>query len=444
MSRDFPQGFAWGTATAAFQIEGATREDGRGESIWDRFAATPGKIATGETGDPACDSYHLYKDDVALMRQMNLNGYRFSIAWPRVVPSGDGPVNPAGLDYYDRVLDELLAAGITPYVTLYHWDLPQALQDKGGWANRATIDAYVRYVDATVARLGDRIKQWSTFNEPWCVSILSNWLGEHAPGLRDLKTALMVAHNLLVAHGKAVPVIRQRCPDGEVGIVLNFEAAHPATDTDADARLARVHHDHFNRWFLDPIMGRGYPKEGWEAYGADVPAVQPGDMETIHVPIDFLGVNYYTRHVFHDPTVPGGKVLHQRDENAVSARGWEIYPQGLYDLLTTLHRDYHLSKLLVTENGMACFDELTPQGRVHDPERIAFIKGHLEAILKAIGEGVNVRSYFCWSLMDNFEWACGTSSRFGLAYTKFDTQERILKDSGHWYGRVAQANALVD
>ncbi len=444
MTQSFPPGFAWGAATASFQIEGATREDGRGESIWDRFAATPGKIRTGETGDPACDSYHRYMDDIAVMRALSANAYRLSIAWPRVIPDGDGAVNPAGLDYYDRVVDALLANGITPYVTLYHWDLPQALQDKGGWANRATIDAFTRYTDVTVSRLGDRVKQWATFNEPWCVSILSNYLGEHAPGLHDLKTALLVAHHVLVAHGKAVPIVRTRSQDASVGIVLNFEPAYPATDSEADAKATRVHHDHYNRWFLDPIMGRGYPQEGWEAYGADVPAIASDDMDTISAPIDFLGVNYYTRHIGHDPSVNEGRILHQRDENAVSARGWEIFPQGLYDLLTWIHRDYRIPRIVVTENGMALDDTLTADGQVHDPERIAYIKAHLEIALKAIEAGVNLRGYFCWTLTDNFEWAWGTSSRFGLAYTNFETQERILKDSGRWYARVAQANALVD
>jgi beta-glucosidase len=444
MTKQFPQGFTWGTATASFQIEGATREDGRGESIWDRFAATPGKIITGETGDPACESYHRYKEDIALMQEMNMSGYRFSIAWPRVIPDGDGAVNAKGLEYYDHVVDALLAAGITPYVTLYHWDLPQALQDKGGWANRATNDAFARYVDVTVSRLGDRVKHWTTFNEPWCVSILSNFIGEHAPGLHDRKTALLVAHNLLLAHGKAVPIIRNRCPDGEVSIVLNFQAVYPATDSEADAKLTSIQHDQHNRWFLDPIMGKGYPSDGWQDYGADVPEIAPGDMETISTPLDFLGVNYYSRTVYHDLSSNGGRVLNVRNEQAVSARNWEIFPQGLYDLLTWLHRDYDLPKLVVTENGMALHDKIGPDGCIHDPARIAFLKAHLDAILKAIDAGVNVRGYFCWTLMDNFEWAYGTLSRFGLAYTNFNTQERILKDSGHWYGQVARANAILE
>lgn len=441
----FPQGFLWGTATASFQIEGATTEDGRGESIWDRFAATPGKIATGETGDPACDSYHRYPDDIALMRAMNLNAYRFSIAWPRIIPDGSGAVNPKGLDYYDRVVDALLEANIAPFVTLYHWDLPQALQDRGGWAERSTVDAFVRYADVVVARLGDRVTRWATHNEPWCVSILSNEMGEHAPGLHDRKIALQVAHHLLLSHGAAVPAIRARCPDGQAGIVLNFSPAYPAMDSEADRAAARVHHARFNLWFLDPITGRGYPPDAWDGYGADVPLVQDGDMETMATPIDFLGVNYYTRVVCHDPGGgEGHPVLNRRDPSNVTARGWEIFPQGLYDLLTWLHRDYGFARLYVTENGAAYDDVVADDGHIHDPLRREYIAQHLAAVHRAIEAGAPVGGYFCWSLLDNFEWACGTSSRFGLAYTDFSTQQRTLKDSGHWYGRVARANALVD
>jgi beta-glucosidase len=436
--------FFWGAATAAFQIEGATREDGRGESIWDRFAATPGKILTGETGDLACDSYHHYDEDIALMRELGVNAYRLSIAWPRVIPTGDGAINEAGLSYYDRVINALRAANIEPFVTLYHWDLPQALQDRGGWANRATIDAFVRYVDVIVSRLGDRVTYWATHNEPWCISILSNEIGEHAPGLHDRKIALQVAHNLLVAHGKAVPVIRQRCPNGKVGIVLNFTPAYPATDSAADERATRLTNDHVNRWFIDPLMGRGYPISGWEAYGTDIPRIAPGDMETISVPLDFLGVNYYTRSVVHDPTDDSNaRVLNQRDNN-VTDRDWEIYPQGMEDLLTWLHSEYQLSEVFLAENGASYNDTVSSDGRVHDPKRIDFLRQHLETLLRAINAGIPVHGYFCWSLLDNFEWAFGTSSRFGLAYTDFTTQQRIIKDSGYWYGRVARANALVD
>ncbi len=445
MTSTFPTPFFWGTATASFQIEGATTEDGRGESIWDRFCATPGKILTGETGDPACDSYHRYEEDVALMRELGSNAYRFSIAWPRIVPDGDGEVNEAGLAYYDRVVDALRAAGIEPFVTLYHWDLPQALQDKGGWAERATVDAFVRYVDVVVSRLGDRVQYWATHNEPWCVSILSNEIGEHAPGLRDRKIALQVAHNLLVAHGRAVPVIRERCPDARVGIVLNFSPAYPATDSTADQRAVEIASDHHNRWFLDPIRGRGYPRAGWEAYGADVPSIEAGDMQLISAPLDYLGVNYYQRSVVHDPnSAPGATVLYRRDPNNVTGRDWEINPEALYDLLMWLHNEYDFEDLMVTENGASYADEISADGTVHDPRRQDFIRRHLEALLRAVDAGAPVRGYFCWSLLDNFEWAFGTSSRFGLVYTDFTTQKRTIKDSGHWYGRVARANALIE
>ncbi len=446
MTTQFPKGFVWGTTTASFQIEGATQEDGRGESIWDRFAATPGKILSGETtGDPACESYHRYPEDIALMRELGVSAYRFSIAWPRIIPDGAGAVNEKGLAYYDRLIDGLLEANITPYATLYHWDLPQKLQDQGGWVNRASIDAFVRYVDVTVSRLGDRVKQWMTLNEPWCISILSNLIGEHAPGLHDQKIALQVAHNVLVGHGAAVPVIRNRCADAEVGIVLNFEPAYPATDTEADRIATHLGHQKYNEWFIGPVMGRGYPQDAWRDYGKDVPQILPGDLETMCPPLDFLGVNYYTRRVYHDPS--GGKgtqVLNQRDENNVSARGWETYPQALYDLLTWLHKEYRISKLFITENGMACNDTVAADGQVHDPERISYIKQHLESVLRAINQGVPVQGYMCWSLMDNFEWAFGTSSRFGLAYVDFQTQQRLMKDSGRWFGRVVHTNAVVE
>ena len=441
----FPKGFYWGTATASFQIEGAVSEDGRGESIWDRFCATPGKIKTGETGQPACDSYHRYKEDIALMSAMNNNAYRFSVAWPRVIPDGDGKINSPGLDYYDRVVDALLEAGITPFITLYHWDLPQALQDKGGWASRATVDAYVRFVDATVKHLGDRVSHWMTHNEPWCVSILSHQLGEHAPGLRDRKVALQVAHNLLVSHGLAVPLIRQQCPSAQVGIALNFSPAYPATDSAADQALTRCEHARFNLWFLDPIAGRGYPQDAWDGYGSDVPRVEAEDMKIIAAPLDFLGVNYYSRNVCHDPVGGGGsRILNERSQVNVSDRDWEIYPQAMYDLLIWLGLGYNFKNIYLTENGASYRDVVSPDGEVHDPKRSDFLFQHLTTLLKVIEAGVPLHGYFCWSLMDNFEWAFGTSSRFGLAFTDFYSQKRFLKDSGKWFGEVAYANRIVE
>jgi beta-glucosidase len=444
MNKQFPEGFLWGTATASFQIEGATKADGRGESIWDRFAATPGKVLNGAVGDPACESYYRYPEDIALMKAMNNNAYRFSTAWPRIVPDGDGVVNEAGLDYYDRLVDALLAEGVAPVATLYHWDLPQALQDKGGWGNRATIDAFLRYVDVTVSLLGDRVPMWATFNEPWCVSILSHELGQHAPGLKDRKLALQVAHNVLVAHGHAMPIIRQHAPKSKAGIVLNMEPSYPAMDTEADHRLAALRRSTYNRWFIDPIMGKGYPQNAWDHYGVDVPDIQAGDMDVMHPPLDFLGLNYYTRTISHDPSGGEGQVLYQRDNNNVSARNWEIWPRGLYDLLTWLHQDYpQIPEIYVTENGISC-EDVPENGQVHDPQRTSFHKQHLESAHQALEAGVPLKGYFAWSLLDNFEWAVGYDSRFGLAYTDFATQQRILKDSAVWYGRVAAANAIVD
>jgi len=444
-TKQFSKGFYWGTATASFQIEGATEEDGRGESIWDRFAATPGKILTGEMGDPACDSYHLYQKDIEVMQGLGVNAYRFSIAWPRVIPDGAGAVNRPGLDYYDRVVDALFEAEITPFITLYHWDLPQALQNQGGWANRTTIEAYVRYVDVVVSRLGDRVKFWMTHNEPWCVAFLGHLTGEHAPGLEDRKIALQVAHNVLLSHGAAVPIIRERCPNAKVGIALNFTPAYPATDSQADQIATLLFHQKFNHWFLDPIMGCGYPQEAWQDYGDDVPEVLADDMGKMAPPLDFLGVNYYTRRVCHDPSGgEGNRVLHQRDDDNVTDRNWEIYPEGLYDLLTWLHKNYDFDTIYIMENGASYDDEISHDGRVHDPERIDFVKQHLGVLLRAIEDGVPVMGYFYWTLTDNFEWTFGTSSRFGLAYTNFETQERVLKDGGNWYGRITRANALVE
>ena len=444
MLKVFPEGFLWGTATASFQIEGATKADGRGESIWDRFCATPGKVLNGDQGDPACESYYRYEEDIALMKAMHNNAYRFSIAWPRIIPDGDGDVCEKGLAYYERLVDGLLEAGITPVATLYHWDLPQALQDQGGWGNRATIDAFLKYTRVTVARLGDRVKLWSTFNEPWCISFLSHEIGEHAPGARDRKLALQVAHNVLVAHGRAFPLIKELSPGSKVSIVLNMEPSYPAADTDADHALARLNESKFNRWFLEPLLGMGYPKDAWDFYGEDVPAVEPGDLDVITTDLDFLGLNYYSRKVVHDPAGGNGNLMHKRDNWHVSARDWEIYPAGLYDLLTWLAREYpQIPEIYVTENGMACRDAIT-DGRIHDPERIAFLKQHITAVHDALIEGVPVKGYFVWSLMDNFEWAYGYDSRFGLAYVDFETQERTIKDSGYWYREVAAGNVLPD
>ncbi|HWQ15121.1 MAG TPA: GH1 family beta-glucosidase [Roseiflexaceae bacterium] len=443
-TRHFPKDFLWGAATAAFQIEGATKEDGRGESIWDRFCATPGKVLNGDTGDPACDHYHRWREDIALMKDLGLQAYRFSIAWPRIIPDGTGQVNQRGLDFYDRLVDGLLEAGIQPYATLYHWDLPQALQDRGGWASRDTAHAFARYADVTARRLGDRVKGWITHNEPWCASILSYWIGEHAPGLKN-GPALEAAHHLLLSHGLAMPAIRAAAPRAEAGITLNFSPAHPASDSEADVAAARRHDGFFNRWFADPLFKGSYPEDMVALYarlGAAAP-VQPGDMETIAAPIDFLGVNYYNRAVIQDdPGGPGLSYRSLRPEGEYTHMDWEVYPDALRELLVRLHRDYAPAKMYITENGAAYPDELSPDGRVHDAARTRFLERHFAATHQAIAEGAPVAGFFVWSLMDNFEWAWGYSRRFGIVYVDYETQRRTPKDSAHYYRGVIAANGV--
>jgi beta-glucosidase len=437
----FPEGFLWGAATAAYQIEGAWNEDGKGESIWDRFSHTPGKVLGGDTGDVACDHYHRWRDDIGLMRELGLQAYRLSISWPRVLPAGVGAVNSAGLDFYDRLIDGLLQAGIQPYVTLYHWDLPQALQDKGGWANRDTVAAFANYADVVARRLGDRVKHWITHNEPWCTSFLGNWLGEHAPGIQN-GPALAVAHHVLLSHGEAVPVLRAGSPGAQVGITLNFSPAYPATDSANDQAAALRHDGFFNRWFLDPLYGRGYPADMVAVYGAMMPEIQDGDLERIAVPTDFLGVNFYNRAVIrHDPSTPVLQTGFEHPEGEYTAMDWEVYADALRALLVRLQNDYAPNRMYITENGAAYPDTLTVDG-VRDEGRISYLSRHLAAAHAAIGEGAKLEGYFYWSLMDNFEWAWGYSKRFGIVYVDYPTQRRILKDSAMFYGDVIERNGL--
>jgi beta-glucosidase len=442
----FPDGFTWGTATAAYQIEGAVAEDGRAPSIWDTFSHTPGKTVNGDTGDVACDHYHRWQGDVRLMRELGLQAYRFSIAWPRVVPEGTGPINQRGLDFYDRLVDALLEANITPFVTLYHWDLPQAQQDRGGWANRDTVDAFVAYADAVVRRLGDRVKHWITHNEPWVVSFVGNDEGRHAPGIQDLRTALQVAHHLLLSHGLAVPVIRAGSAGAQVGITLNLSPGRPTSTSPEDQVAARLADGYTNRWFLDPLYGRGYPADMVAHFGAAMPQVPADDLAHAALPIDFLGVNYYFPRIVR--SAPHGFAALSPEELAaagyeLTAMGWPVVPDAFTELLTRLHRDYAPKAIYVTENG-AAFDDQVVGGQVHDPRRIAYLHGHLGAVRQAIADGAPIGGYFLWSLMDNFEWAYGYSKRFGIVYIDYATQARIPKDSAAWYRRVIAANAVVD
>ena len=438
---DFASDFLWGCATSSYQIEGAAHEDGRVESIWDRFCATPGKVRGGATGDVACDHYHRWPEDFDIARGMGMEAYRFSIAWPRIMPGAGQPPNQAGLNFYSRLVDGMLERGLQPWATLYHWDLPQYLQDQGGWNARATVDAYLEYVDAVTRRLGDRVQHWITHNEPWCTAMLGNFEGVHAPGLTDLKTALQVCHHVLLSHGKAVPLIRANVPEARVGIALSLHPLRPATDSAGDLAAVERHDGLRYRWFLDPLHGRGYPADTLAAMGAAAPDVQEGDMEAIAVPVDFMGVNYYFPETVSD--APGVAPLDTHAEPPAGAEktalGWEVAPTGLSDLLVRISEDYDPAPLYVTENG-SCYDDVVgADGAIDDEDRRAYLERHLAAMKDAIDAGAPVKGYFAWSLIDNFEWAEGYERRFGLVHVDYVTQQRRIKRSGQWYRAFLQA-----
>ena len=433
MATRFPTDFIWGAATAAYQIEGAAHEDGRAESIWDRFCATPGKVRNGDSGAVACDFYHRYPEDVALMRSLGLDAFRFSIAWPRILPEGRGRVNQAGLDFYDRLVDELLANDIEPFPTLYHWDLPQVLEDAGGWPDRGTAEAFVEYAEVVASRLGDRVSTWITHNEPWVAAWLGHALGVHAPGRTSSQDALSAAHHLLLSHGWATEVLRRESPEAEVGIALALTHTYPATDSEGDRAAAWWADGSFNRWYLDPLYGHGYPDDMVEHFAPEAPPVQNGDLEAIGAPTDFLGANYYFRQVVSEDPDGGRPILVRDSDWAVTAMGWEVYPDGLHDVLTRLRDDYAPPGIYIFENGAAYDDVRGHDGDIVDPERQAYLDDHLAAVGRAIEEGVPVRGYFAWSLLDNFEWAEGYSKRFGIVYVDYPTLERVPKGSFYWY-----------
>jgi beta-glucosidase len=447
----FPDRFLWGVATSAYQIEGATREDGRGESIWERFAQTPGAIADGSDAIVACDHYHRWPEDLALMQWLGVGAYRFSVAWPRLLPYGRGRLNHAGLGFYDRLVDALLAANIEPFVTLYHWDLPQPLEDTGGWAARATVDAYLEYVDIVSTALGDRVRHFITHNEPWCVSVLGYADGVHAPGRRDWPAALAAAHHLLLSHGLAAPLIRANANDAAVGITLNLVPTEPASPSAADNDASRARDGAFNRWFLDPLYGRGYPEDviadhvdAGHLPAPELPFVLPGDLARIAAPTDFLGINYYSRAVVRSERVAESdnapRTVHPGDER--TAIGWEVYPDGLRQLLARVQRDYAPPAVYITENGAAYDTAPDADGKVHDVERQRFLHAHLTAALEACHAGVPLAGYFAWSLLDNYEWQEGYRQRFGLVWVDFATQRRVIKESAAQYRAIIAANAL--
>jgi beta-glucosidase len=430
----FPKDFVWGVATSAFQIEGATDADGKGPSIWDTFCKVPGAIADASDGSVACEHYVRCAEDLDMITKLGVNAYRFSTSWPRVQPTGSGAWNEKGLDFYERLVDGLLERGIAPYLTLNHWDLPEALQAKGGWANRDTAQHFVDYALGMHARLGNRVASITTHNEPWVMSVLGHETGIFAPGIKHRATAMQVAHHLMLSHGMALRALREAGCKASLGIVLNLAPIEPATQSAADQAKARLEDGRLLRWYMDPLFKGAYPADVLEHLQADSPVVQPGDMEIIQTPMDFLGINYYSRSV-----VSAGEPwnVHQSGLE-VTDMDWEVYPQGLTALLLRLHQDYTVPAMFITENGGA-FKDPVIHGQVHDADRTRYLQTHIDAVHKAMAQGVNMGGYMVWSLMDNFEWASGYAKRFGIVHVDYATQKRTLKDSARWYqGFLAQ------
>jgi beta-glucosidase len=427
--------FVWGAGTAAFQVEGATMADGRGESIWDRFAATAGNVADGDTGEPACEHYYRWREDLDLMRDLKLQSYRFSVAWPRVQPDGRGPANRKGLDFYRRLAEGLRERGIAPFATIYHWDLPQALQNGGGWASRDVVDRFAEYARLVLNELDDVVEDWVTHNEPWVTSFLGYAAGVKAPGVRDWAAAIRASHHALLAHGVVVREFREAGRPGRIGITLNLTVADPAGESDEDLAAARRLDGYQNRWFLDPLFRGEYPRDMVELYERQVgpfDAMREGDLETIAQPIDFLGVNFYRP----NRVAAGNGVLGVREverDGEHTSMGWVIVPEALTELLLRVARDYGDMPLLITENG-AAFDDLVDGGDVvEDEQRVDYLRAHIGAVERAREQGVDLRGYYVWSLLDNFEWEWGYDKRFGIVYVDYPTQRRIPKRSALWY-----------
>ncbi len=433
----FPSNFIWGAATASYQIEGAWDADGKGESIWDRFTHTPGKIEDASSGDVACDHYHRYPEDIALMRRLGLKAYRFSTSWPRVLPNGFGKINPAGLDFYDRLVDSLLGANIQPFLTLYHWDLPQALQDAGGWRNRDLCYHFADYAALLVKRLGDRVRYWTTFNEPAVVMYVGYGVGAHAPGVDDPAAMFQVGHHLLLAHGLAVQAMRAIQPTLQAGIVLNQWIVDPPSDDPADVAAAEQTWQQHDTFFLDGLFKARYPLHLYADGGQALSNVRPGDLALIAQKLDFFGLNNYSRRVVgaqgHVHPVPGSEYTEM---------GWEVCAPALRRLLNKLNHNYTLPPIYITENGAAFKDVVSPDGKVHDERRLDYLRQHILQVRLAMQDGVDVRGYFVWSLLDNFEWAYGYTKRFGIIRVDYETQQRIVKDSGEWYSQVIANNAV--
>jgi beta-glucosidase len=447
----FPKGFFWGATTAAYQIEGAWREDGKGESIWDRFSHTPGKIKNGDTGDIACDSYHRWREDITLLRALNLNSYRFSISWPRIQPSGNGPANSKGIDYYNRIVDALLEARIRPFVTLYHWDLPQALDDAGGWPNRDTASRYTEYVELVTRALGDRVSDWLLFNEPLAFTYQGYLDGTHAPGRTSIVDFLRATHTVNLAQAMGFHALKAIRPSARVGSAFSMSACEPATDSEEDHVAAERCHAITNLWFIEPALKGRYP-EALAFLPERVMGFKSGDVDKMRAPLDFIGVNLYYRTI---ASAPGAveRISHPQQwlfpvkmeegqEGPKTGNGWEIWPQALYETVTRITRDFNRPQIEITESGCAYNDGPDASGVIRDTRRIEYHRQYLQALARAIADGADVRSYHAWTLLDNFEWAEGFSQRFGLAYVDFKTQQRTIKESGRWYAKVAAENRV--
>lgn len=424
----FPDEFVWGVATSAFQIEGAPTLDGKGLSIWDTFCHQPGVIADGSNGDVACEHVKRWQEDLDLIADLGVDAYRFSVSWPRVRPGGAGAWNVKGMDFYERLVDGLIARGIKPYLTLNHWDLPDELQQRGGWADRDTVHRFVEYAQGITRRLGDRVASITTHNEPWVIAMLGHETGIFAPGIKDRATAMQVTHHLLLSHGLALQALRAESHTPSLGIVLNLSPMHAATETPEDLEKTRLEDGRLLRWYMDPLFTGSYPDDVLTFLGSDAPRVSAGDMAAIATPMDFLGINYYSRSVI---SAQGPWDVHSSGRE-VTDMGWEIYPEGLTELLVRMHRDYAVPPMYVTENGGAFKDQLQ-DGRVHDHQRRDYIARHISAVADAMEQGVHMEGYMVWSLLDNFEWASGYEKRFGIVHVDYETQKRTLKDSALWY-----------
>jgi len=428
--------FVWGVATSSYQIEGAANEGGRGQSIWDTFCKVPGKVANFDNGDIACDHYHRFKEDLDLMKWMGVKAYRFSVAWPRVIPDGVGRVNEMGLDFYDRLIDSLLEREIAPWLTMYHWDLPEALQLRGGWNNREVVEWFGEYAEMLTSRFGDRVKNWMTLNEPLCSAWLGHLYGDMAPGIKDLQTALNVSHHLLMSHGLACQVIRSNVSEANVGIVINVTPAVPATDSQEDSNAAQLADGFDNRWFLDPVFGRTYPADVIDTLGAS-PEIHSGDMKLIAQDLDFLGVNFYFRQtVAADQNSKPLPIRSVNRENVKrTAMNWEVHPQAFEEILLRISKEYSPKAIYITENGSAWNDEVI-NGEIIDDERIDYLARHLDVMRSAKNQGAPILGYFAWSFLDNFEWAYGYEKRFGLIYVDYKTQKRTPKKSAFFYRQL--------